>query len=136
MRKLLRAGPLLLVAALALFMVAGATGFTKKGIAGKADFMSYGGIEQPAQPGESTAGVGTTGREHCLTTGEFGSTAVDKDISCDSPIAPDNELAIAVHPTNPNLLLGGSNDYHLSQQNFFPTRIPAGVFLWQDGGQH
>ena len=114
----------------------GANAFTKKGIAGKADFRSYGGIEQPAQPGDSTAGVGTTGREHCLTTGEFGSTLVDKDISCDSPIAPDNEMAIAVHPTNPNLLLAGSNDYHLSTQNFFPTRIPAGVWISQDGGLH
>src|SRR5918999_564989 len=136
MKRGLRALPLALIAALALLAASGAGGFTKKGIAGKADFMSYGGIEQPAQPGESTAGVGTTGREHCLTAGEFGSTAIDKDISCDSPIAPDNELAIAVHPTNPNLLLGGSNDYHLSTQNFFPTRIPAGVFLSQDGGQH
>lgn len=132
----MRAVPLLLLVAIALLFVAGATGFTRKGIAGKEDFMSYGGIEQPAAPGDSTAGVGTTGREHCLTTGEFGSTAVDKDISCDSPIAPDNELAIAAHPTNPNLLLAGSNDYHLSTQNFFPTRIPAGVFLSQDGGLH
>jgi hypothetical protein len=127
---------LLGVAAISLLAVSGSAGFTKKGIAGKADFRSYGGIEQPAAPGESTAGVGTTGREHCLTTGEFGSTAIDKDISCDSPIAPDNELAIAAHPTNPDLLLGGSNDYHLSTQNFFPTRIPAGVFLSQDGGLH
>src|SRR5918999_2054857 len=136
MKRGLRALPLALAAAIALLVASGATAFTKKGIAGKADFMSYGGIEQPAQPGESTAGVGTTGREHCLTTGEFGSTAIDKDISCDSPIAPDNELAIAAHPTDPDLLLAGSNDYHLSQQNFFPTRIPAGVFLSQDGGLH
>src|ERR687893_2569647 len=124
------------VAAVSLLAVSGSAGFTKKGIAGKADFRSYGGIEQPAAPGESTAGVGTTGREHCLTTGEFGSTPIDKDISCDSPIAPDNEMAIAAHPTNPNLLLAGSNDYHLSQQNFFPTRIPAGVWISQDGGLH
>jgi hypothetical protein len=127
---------LLGVAAMSLLAVSGSAGFTKKGIAGKADFRSYGGIEQPAAPGESTAGVGTTGREHCLTTGEFGSTPIDKDISCDSPIAPDNELAIAAHPTDPDLLLAGSNDYHISQQNFFPTRIPAGVFLSQDGGLH
>jgi hypothetical protein len=136
MQHRLRSVVLLGVAAISLLAVSGSAGFTKKGIAGKADFRSYGGIEQPAQPGDSTAGVGTTGREHCLTTGEFGSTAIDKDISCDSPIAPDNELAIAAHPTNPDLLLGGSNDYHLSQQNFFPTRIPAGVFLSQDGGLH
>jgi hypothetical protein len=136
MRNALRGLPLALLAAAALLAATGASSFTKKGIAGKADFRSYGGIEQPAQPGDSTAGVGTTGREHCLTTGEFGSTAIDKDISCDSPIAPDNELAIAAHPNNPDLLLAGSNDYHLSTQNFFPTRIPAGVFLSQDGGLH
>jgi hypothetical protein len=136
MKPSLRSVVLLSVAAISLLAVSGSSGFTKKGIAGKADFRSYGGIEQPAQPGDSTAGVGTTGREHCLTTGEFGSTPIDKDISCDSPIAPDNELAIAAHPTNPDLLLAGSNDYHLSQQNFFPTRIPAGVFLSQDGGLH
>ena len=66
----------------------------------------------PTDPGAGV-GPGQQGRgfTDCGAFGEAGRGFYDKDISCDDPIAPDNETAIAVHPTNPNLLLAGSNDY-------------------------
>jgi hypothetical protein len=82
-------------------------------------------------------GPGQQGRhqDNCGAFGEAGRGVFDKDISCDDPVAPDNEIAIAVHPTNPNLLLGGSNDYQI---NFVGAtailQIPSGFFLSQDGG--
>jgi hypothetical protein len=132
MRGFMRGLVLAAAALVALAAVSGSAGFTKKGISGKEELRSYGGLE----PAGDAAGVGTIGRQHCLTTGEFGSTPIDKDISCDSPLAPDNEIGIAAHPTDPDLLLAGSNDYQLSAHGPFPTRIPAGVFLSQDGGLH
>ena len=131
MRNLLRATAVLALATVTLSVVSGASAWSRKGFTHDenrvfSDMMHL-------SPDEA-AGVGSVGREECVTTGEFGSTAVDKDISCDSPIWPDNELGIAAHPTNPDLLLAGSNDYHLSLGGFFPSRIPAGVFLSQDGG--
>ena len=90
----------------------------------------------PTDPG---AGVGPGQQGHgftdCGTTGEAGSGAYDKDISCDDPIAPDNETAIAVHPTNPNLLLAGSNDYQISfKGNTAILQVPSGFFFSADGG--
>src|SRR6187431_1648776 len=69
----------------------------------------------PTDPGAGV-GPGQQGRgfTDCGAFGEAGRGFFDKDVSCDDPIAPDNELAIAVHPTNPNLLLAGSNDYQIS----------------------
>ena len=71
----------------------------------------------------------------CGAFGEAGRGFFDKDVSCDDPIAPDNELAIAVHPTNPNLLLAGSNDYQISfKGNAAILQVPSGFFFSSDGG--
>jgi hypothetical protein len=82
-------------------------------------------------------GPGQQGRHqtNCGAFGEAGRGVLDKDISCDDPIAPDNEIAIAVHPTNPNLLLAGSNDYQLEFRGATVIlQVPSGFFLSQDGG--
>jgi hypothetical protein len=90
----------------------------------------------PTDPG---AGVGPgqqgNGFTECGASGEAGGGFYDKDISCDDPIAPDNETAIAVHPTNPNLLLAGSNDYQIAfKGNASILQVPSGFFFSSDGG--
>lgn len=82
-------------------------------------------------------GPGQQGRheEFCGEAGEAGRGVSDKDISCDDALAPDNEIAIAAHPTDPDLLLAGSNDYQLFfRGNAVIIQVPAGYFLSQDGG--
>lgn len=75
-------------------------------------------------------------RAFCGPAGEAGRGVFDKDISCDSPLNPDNELAIAVHPTNPNLLLAGSNDYQLQFVGAtLILHVPSGWFFSGDGGR-
>jgi hypothetical protein len=102
----------------------------------KTELLLFGDNPGALDPNDAS-GVGTLGRERCVTTGEPGSVpGVDKDVSCDDTFAPDNENGIVVHPGNPNILLGGSNDYQL----FFNgrtvvQRVPAGYFLSMDGGQ-
>jgi hypothetical protein len=73
---------------------------------------------------------------YCGAFGDGGRGTFDKDISCDDQtISPDNEMAIAVHPTNPNLLLAGSNDYHLNfVGNTAILEVPSGFFFSADGG--
>src|SRR5438876_993826 len=92
----------------------------------------------PADLNGSGVGPGQQGRQtaYCGPAGEAGAGVFDKDISCDDPIAPDNETAIAVHPTKPNLLLAGSNDYQLNfMGNTVNVQVPSGWFLSQDGGK-
>ena len=82
-------------------------------------------------------GPGQQGRHdtNCAAFGEAGRGVFDKDISCDDPVAPDNEMAIAVHPTNPNLVLAGSNDYQITFLGATSIlQVPSGFFLSQDGG--
>jgi hypothetical protein len=92
----------------------------------------------PLDPADAEGvGPGQQGRhqDNCGAFGEAGRGAFDKDISCDDPIAPDNEIAVAVHPTNPNLVLGGSNDYQIQFQGATSIlQVPSGFFLSQDGG--
>ena len=90
----------------------------------------------PTDPG-SGVGPGQQGRGftrlRCIR--RSGRGVYDKDISCDDPIAPDNETAIAVHPTNPNLLLAGSNDYQIAfKGNTAILQVPSGFFFSSDGG--
>jgi hypothetical protein len=93
----------------------------------------------PDRAGQNGSGVGPgqQGRQsfYCGAAGEAGRGVFDKDISCDSPIAPDNEMAIVADPANPSLLLGGSNDYQLNfMGNTVNVQVPSGWFLSQDGG--
>lgn len=81
----------------------------------------------------SAPGAGVTDRGSCTTSGD---PTLDIDISCDDPIAPDNELAIVANPENPDHLVAGSNDYQL----YFlgqtaVVRIPVGSFVSEDGGE-
>jgi hypothetical protein len=81
-------------------------------------------------------GPGAQNRTQCVTAGEPGSIpGIDKDISCDDPISPDNELAIAVNPADPNMLLAGSNDYQINfLGNTAVVEVPSGFFFSRDGG--
>src|SRR5919202_6309050 len=93
--------------------------------------------EVPGAPGNGV-GPGQQGRHEtfCGPFGEGGRGVFDKDISCDDPIAPDNETPIAVHPTRPNLLLAGSNDYQITFLGATSiVQVPSGWFLSEDGGQ-
>jgi hypothetical protein len=67
-------------------------------------------VPPTVQPPNVSPGQSGRHQDSC-SVGEAGRGAFDKDISCDDPLAPDNELAVAVHPTNANLILAGSNDY-------------------------
>jgi hypothetical protein len=65
------------------------------------------------------------------------------DISCDTPtygqdFAPDNELAVAVNPEDPDHVVAGSNDYYYRFNNSTGTRqaiVPTGFFTSTDGGE-
>ena len=64
------------------------------------------------------------------------------DISCNTTEygqdwAPDNEIAVAVDPTNPNHIVAGSNDYFYRFNNSTGARqalVPTGFFTSFDGG--
>lgn len=89
------------------------------------------GINPVFDPAASP-GAGTTDVASCTTTGD---PSADIDISCDDPIAPDNELAIVANPEDPDHLLAGSNDYQLYfRGNTAIVRIPVGSFVSFDGG--
>jgi hypothetical protein len=72
-----------------------------------------------------------------------GDPAAVVDMSCNTTkygqdYAPDNEIAIAVDPTNPNHLLAGSNDYYYRFNNSTGVRqalVPTGFFTSFDGGR-
>src|SRR5512133_822335 len=71
-----------------------------------------------------------------------GNPAAAVDMSCNTPtygqdFAPDNEIAIAVDPTNANHLVAGSNDYFYRFNNSTGARqaiVPTGFFTSFDGG--
>ncbi|MGA9162597.1 MAG: sialidase family protein [Actinomycetota bacterium] len=77
-------------------------------------------------------------------TCEGGTSAGDAvDISCNDTTygqdwAPDNEIAIAVDPEDPDHLLAGSNDYYYRFNNSTGARqalVPTGFFTSFDGGE-
>ena len=93
-------------------------------------------------------GVGNTGgnfskvqfeRFRCESSGDP-STYVD--MSCNDPefgqdFSPDNEIAIAVNPNDPNHLVAGSNDYYYRFNNASGARqalVLTGFFTSFDGG--
>ena len=71
-----------------------------------------------------------------------GNPAAAVDISCNTTQygqdwAPDNEIAIAVDPEDPDHLLAGSNDYYYRFNNATGARqalVPTGFFTSFDGG--
>ena len=64
------------------------------------------------------------------------------DMSCNTTEygqdwAPDNEIAVAVNPANPNHIVAGSNDYFYRFNNSTGARqalVPTGFFTSFDGG--
>ncbi len=90
------------------------------------------GINPVFDPGEAS-GVGVVDVDSCVTSGD---RSPDIDISCDDPIAPDNELAIVANPGYPDHLLAGSNDYQLDFRGATAiVRVPVGSFVSFDGGE-
>ena len=71
-----------------------------------------------------------------------GNPAATVDLSCNEEIygqdwAPDNEIAVAVNPENPNHIVAGSNDYFYRFNNATGGRqaiVPTGFFTSFDGG--
>jgi hypothetical protein len=93
-------------------------------------------------------GAGTTGgqfskvqieRFRCTSSGN---PAAAVDISCNTAelgqdFAPDNELAVAVNPWDPDHIVAGSNDYYYRFNNSTGARqalVPTGFFTSFDGG--
>jgi hypothetical protein len=80
-------------------------------------------------------------RFRCTSTGN---PAAAVDMSCNTTdfgqdFAPDNEIAIAVDPIDPNHLVAGSNDYYYRFNNSTGARqayVPTGFFTSFDGGAH
>jgi len=81
-------------------------------------------------------------RIQAFTCASSGNPAAVVDISCNTTkygqnYAPDNEIAIAVDPANPDHLLAGSNDYYYRFNNSNGSRqalVPTGFFTSFDGG--
>jgi len=95
-----------------------------------------------------TGGVGNTGgqfskvqieRFRCDSSGDPKDAVI---MNCDTEEfgqdwAPDNEIAVAVNPNNPNHIVAGSNDYFYRFNNASGTRqaiLPTGFFTSFDGG--
>jgi hypothetical protein len=72
-----------------------------------------------------------------------GTPATHMDISCNTTTYnqdwnPDNEIAVAVNPENPDHIVAGSNDYFYRFNNSTGARqalVPTGFFTSKDGGQ-
>jgi hypothetical protein len=106
-------------------------------------------IKPPAIMGTSPVDSGQTGggfskvdieRFRCSSAGVPTATV---DLSCNTQKygqdwAPDNELAVAVDPENPQHIVAGSNDYFYRFNNSTGARqaiVPTGFFTSFDGGQ-
>jgi BNR/Asp-box repeat len=98
----------------------------------------------PMAPGDSGNTGGQFSKEQiegfrCTSSGN---PAAAVDISCNTSelgqnFAPDNEIAIAVNPVDPNHLVAGSNDYYYRFNNSTGARqaiVPTGFFTSFDGG--
>jgi hypothetical protein len=109
----------------------------------KLDKLWYQNIVGPEAAGITGAG-GPFSKEQierfrCRSAGNPTATV---DMSCNDPTygqdwAPDNEIAIAVNPENPNHLVAGSNDYFYRFNNATGARqaiVPTGFFTSFDGG--
>jgi hypothetical protein len=73
-----------------------------------------------------------------------GDPSIATDMSCNTDrlgqdFNPDNEIAIAVDPNDPDHLVAGSNDYYYRFNNETGRRfvtVPTGFFTSFDGGRH
>jgi hypothetical protein len=89
--------------------------------------------------GQDDLDLGRIEQFRCRTAGD---PAVSVDMSCNTRtlgqnFSPDNEIAIAVDPNDPDHLLAGSNDYFY--QFVGDTRlavVPTGFFTSFDGGRN
>ena len=78
-------------------------------------------------------------RFRCTSAGD---PSASVDMSCNTTEygqdwAPDNEIAVAVNPANPNHIVAGSNDYFYRFNNSTGARqalVPTGFFTSFDGG--
>ena len=137
------AAAFLLAATAMLMLSSGAAAYDKDPLDLKTKGRVFGNNLEQFDSADADPGVGTLGREACLTNGyppESDAPAVvgvDKDLSCDDPFPPDNENGIVVHPDDPNILLGGSNDYQLEfVGGTIVQRVPAGYFISFDKGEN
>jgi BNR/Asp-box repeat len=79
----------------------------------------------------------------CTSGPDQGSPATYMDISCNTTTYnqdwnPDNEIAVAVNPEDPNHIVAGSNDYFYRFNNSTGARqviVPTGFFTSKNGGQ-
>jgi BNR/Asp-box repeat len=94
-----------------------------------------------AAPGDNIGDfIDAIERFRCRSSGD---PSVSVDMSCNTrklrqDFNPDNEVAIAVNPEDPDHLLAGSNDYYYRFNNKTGERIavvPTGFFTSFDGGE-
>lgn len=100
---------------------------------------------EPATGGQTNLGGGQFSKvqvENFSCTSE-GDPSAAVDMSCNTTefgqdFSPDNEIAIAVDPDDPDHLLAGSNDYFYRFNNATGARqvlVPTGFFTSFDGGE-
>ncbi len=98
----------------------------------------------PGTAGQTDLGGGQFSKEQIenFTCETSGNPAAAVDMSCNTTefaqdFSPDNEIAIAVDPNDPDHLVAGSNDYFYRFNNATGTRqvyVPTGFFVSTDGG--
>jgi hypothetical protein len=112
------------------------------------DLQLFKMLASPAQY-DFGGGAGQTGGQFSkeqierFTCESSGDPSGAVDMSCNveefgQDFAPDNEIAIAVNPDDPDHLVAGSNDYYYRFNNAAGTRqaiVPTGFFTSFDGGQ-
>jgi hypothetical protein len=134
--------------ALALFVVAGVAGAVNEKDGGELNAFTKlargsGPIDPGAGNGLTASGPFSKQQITAFRCSSAGNPAVSVDMSCNDPNPygqdwnPDNEIAVAVDPEDPDHLLAGSNDYFYRFNNANGTRhviVPTGFFTSFDGG--
>ena len=98
----------------------------------------------PGAAGQTSLGGGQYSKVQIerFTCSATGNPATAVDMSCNTTnfaqdFSPDNEIAIAVDPADPDHLVAGSNDYYYRFNNSTGARsvyVPTGYFTSFDGG--
>jgi hypothetical protein len=139
---------LIVLCALALLAVVGVAGAVNEKDGSEMNAFKKLALGQaPSDPGArnglTASGPFSKQRITAFRCSSSGNPAVSVDMSCNNPTPygqdwnPDNEIAIAVDPENPDHLLSGSNDYFYRFNNANGTRhviVPTGFFTSLDGG--